>query len=122
MFAVCLVVAIIFSKITNDFEIPYAKKTSSVKTTVPRKEPVGYHMPMPSCPPDYRDYIEPKQTPSNKNTKKNNSHDRISIPQNKKPAPQLHTVPPSIKEYRLPDGSRIAIDTDKVEISEKAAF
>jgi hypothetical protein len=28
----------------------------------------------------------------------------------------------NIKEYRLPDGSRIAIDTDKVEVSEKAAF
>lgn len=52
----------------------------------------------------------------------------VEKPKKRKPKTPIHTVSPepvvngSIKEFTLPDGSKIAIDCDKVEMEEKKAF
>ena len=53
---------------------------------------------------------------------------QVEKPKKRKPKTPIHTVSPepavngSIKEFTLPDGSKIAIDCEKVEMEEKKVF
>lgn len=46
----------------------------------------------------------------------------VSVPKSKSRKTSIHTLPTSIKEYRLPDGSKVAVDTSEVEVDERSAI
>lgn len=73
---------------------------------------------IPVCIALYTLLYIPDSTPDLEETE--NDFPEFSLPEPLKT--NIHTVPASIKEYRLPDGSKVVVDTAKTEVDEKSAI
>jgi hypothetical protein len=66
--------------------------------------------------------LSPGQPVSDTGEEAQEEEEIVSVPKSKSRKTPIHTLPTSIKEYRLPDGSKVAVDTSEVEVDERSAI